>query len=226
MGRPCSTGMWKWRNALIAAGLNPVLSILEECSIDAWEDRERWWIDHFRSQPNPTILNVLNGGNGSGECGELTREKRRLALVGRKRSPETVAKVAAANRGKKRSMEARLKTSIKLKGRIHSKEEIAKRTATRRTPEARAKQSAAIKGKKHTEESIVKMKLRWSDDAKAKQSEHLSNPDIKAKMSNVSKSQWQDPEFRERQMAIRNSPEYKARMSESVRLAKLKNKEP
>lgn len=51
-----------------------------------------------------------------------SRDKMSKSLTGRKQSPETIAKRVAKNKGKKRSLEARLATSRALKGRPKSEE--------------------------------------------------------------------------------------------------------
>jgi len=218
MRRPCSTGMWVWRGLLKASGLMPVLSILEECAIEIWGERERWWINHFRAMPHSTMLNVLNGGNGSGECAEVTREKKRIARSGRVNSPETRRKISESNMGKIQTAESRLKISAALKGKKQNPESAAKSAAYRRTPESKARQSAAIKGRGHTDESKAKMsKARWTKEARLKEIERLADPAIKAKMSEVTKSQWQDEEYKQKQMLARNTPEYRKKLSDGVR---------
>jgi hypothetical protein len=189
--RPSSRPMKKWMSELNELGLLPVLSIIEECSMDSWEDRERWWIAHYRSINGESLMNVLDGGNGTHGWISV----------------------------KKHTSESRAKISASLKGRIQPEAEKAKRTATRRTPESRAKQSAAIKGRKHNSEAIDKMKERWTDEARSKQSEHFNDPEVKARMIHASKSKWEDPDFRKKMIARRNSPEYKAKMSECLKAA-------
>lgn len=218
MRRPCSTGMWAWRNLLKASGLTPVLSILEECAIEIWEERERWWIEHFRSMPNSAILNVLDGGNGSGECSDATKEKKRLAMIGRTNSPITRQRISESNMGKTQTPEARIKISMALKGKKQNPESAARSAAYRRTPESKARQSAAIKGRRHTEESKAKMReVRWTEEARLKEIERLADPSIKAKMSEVTKSQWQDEEYKQKQMLARDTPEYRKKLSDGVR---------
>ena len=51
----------KWVRELFEFGLRPVLEILEEVYIDAWQDAERRWIASFDG-----LLNAHDGGNGGG----------------------------------------------------------------------------------------------------------------------------------------------------------------
>ena len=80
---------------------------------------------------------------------------------GRKRSPETLAKMSAAKKGRKLSPEHIAKMSATRKGRKMSPEFCAKMSDTRKgrksSPETCAKMSAARKGIKKTPEHIAKI---------------------------------------------------------------------
>lgn len=86
-------------------------------------------------------------------------------FTGHKHTPEPIAKISAASRGRKlapRSPEHRANLSAALRGRKFSPEHRAKISAANlgRTfsPEHRAKISAALLGHKHTEEAKAKMR--------------------------------------------------------------------
>lgn len=49
-----------WLEGLAEDALTPDLKILEQCTLETWADRERYWIWFFRQHTN--ILNVTDGG--------------------------------------------------------------------------------------------------------------------------------------------------------------------
>jgi len=122
------------------------------------------------------LYNKTNGGDGI--CGvvrtEEWRRKQSEAMKGKTPSPETRAKLSAAN--KNITPETRAKMSAANKGKTHSPETKAKMSAAKknitpetrakisaakkgipRSPETRAKLSAVNKGKTHSQESKEKM---------------------------------------------------------------------
>jgi group I intron endonuclease len=112
--------------------------------------------------------NMTAGGDGSGPCTEQRRQKMRVAMTGKPKSPQHAANAAAAQIGKLVSASARANQSV-----AH--------TGHKDSPETRAKKSAALTGRpvhqetrdkigrkqlgnthslghKHTEETILKMR--------------------------------------------------------------------
>lgn len=110
------------------AGLTPeIISIKEIESAEALSDAEEFWIAHHRGL-GVDLLNVTAGGIGLKGCrlSEAHRAKigdaqrgvpkpkhtdewkqlMRVLMTGRKRSPESIAKTAAAKRGTKHTEEA------------------------------------------------------------------------------------------------------------------------
>lgn len=69
------------------------------------------------------------------------------------KTPEQIAKIAAANRGQKRSPETCARIGASKQG-------------TTRSAETRAKMSAAHQGRQHTEESRAKMRANWGGPRK------------------------------------------------------------
>lgn len=53
-----------WVAKLAETSKQPMLCILEECDGDSWQERERYWIAHFRSRGND-LFNSDNGGAGA-----------------------------------------------------------------------------------------------------------------------------------------------------------------
>jgi len=103
-------------------------------------ERELVFQEAFTVARNPMYINMAHA-NGK----FFTSGPRPL-------SPETIAKMAAANTGKKRTPEAIAKTAAANIGKTQTPEHKAKisagNTGKKRTPEARAKMSVAQTGKK------------------------------------------------------------------------------
>ena len=135
-------------------------------SQDALNAIERWHIAK-RDALFPNGYNLETGGKSGGRLAPETRVK--LSVLnkgnnnpnyGKKRSPETRAKIAAALKGRPRPPETRAKLSAAQRGKTHSPETRAKMSKGRKgeknafygkthSPETRAKLSAALKGNKH-----------------------------------------------------------------------------
>lgn len=126
---------------------------------------EQHYLDRFRSADKKIGYNI---SPTAGSC---------LGVV---RTPETKAKLSAANKGKKHSPESRAKMSAARKGFALSPEHV-------------AKLSAANKGKKASPETRAKLseihKLR------------LGNPEERAKLSGIAKRQWQNPDYQAKALA-------------------------
>jgi hypothetical protein len=112
-----------------------------------------------RGQAGP-LVNLTDGGDGVSGFKHPPGKKRSpehvakvaAARRGKKFSPESLAKLSASHLGKPVSLEARAKLRAAFVGKKHSPEHIEKRTAPQRgkknTAEARAKMSAAHQGRK------------------------------------------------------------------------------
>lgn len=70
---------------------------------------------------------------------QAVRAKLRLSHLGKKLTPEQIAKIVAKTTGKKRTPETRLRMSLAQKGRKFTPEHVAKIMAGRNKPEAKAK---------------------------------------------------------------------------------------
>lgn len=116
-----------WIRSLLSAQLIPSVLVLEFVSAD-WEERERFWIRTLRNQ-GCALTNHQAGGQGGGNAGRKHNPGCLHCL--RMRSPEYIAKVAAANRG-----------------RLHSADcECGAHTRAARTTETKLKISRALSGK-------------------------------------------------------------------------------
>ena len=160
-----------WLRTLLALNLEPTFTVIESGQGD-WQAAERRWIAHYRDQ-NHFLTNGTDGGEGPPVGFKMPPIK-----------PETRAKMAAAQRGKKhpRSTEYRRKLSERQKGKPKKPEAIEKMAAffrgRKQPPELVAKRAASLKatralrpltdeqraamakvwiGRKHKEESKAKM---------------------------------------------------------------------
>ncbi len=73
----------RWIKSLVDEGIKPVLILLEQCSKQIWQERERYWIAFLREN-GADLVNTTDGGEG------ITRH-----------SPEVLAKISAAAKGNK-----------------------------------------------------------------------------------------------------------------------------
>ena len=76
-----------WIISLRKNGLKPIMTIIEECNNDNWEEREIYWISKYEN-----LTNHKKGGNGGDDY------KRPI-------SSESIEKIRKANLGKKLSKE-------------------------------------------------------------------------------------------------------------------------
>jgi group I intron endonuclease len=76
--------------------------ILEVTTPETAIVREQWWLDHFAAQGLPLYNRCPNAASHEGmKMPEWIGEYMRSVNVGRKRSPETCARIGLAHRGKK-----------------------------------------------------------------------------------------------------------------------------
>jgi group I intron endonuclease len=73
-----------WLRKVLAAGLQPILEIVEEATVDTWAERERYWIAHYRALGCP-LVNHTDGGEG---------------VLGLRHSDDVRRKISEARRGR------------------------------------------------------------------------------------------------------------------------------
>lgn len=61
----------RWINSLVEKGLKPIISIIEKCNENNWEEREVYWISYYRGIFD--LTNILDGGGHSASYGRLGR---------------------------------------------------------------------------------------------------------------------------------------------------------
>ena len=129
-------------------------------------EREIVFQEAFSVASNPMYINMAHANGkffNTGPHSSETIAKMSAAQTGKKRSPEAIAKTAAANTGQKRSSESKAKISAAKTGKKHGPEspetkakKSAAHTGKNQSPETKAKMSAAQTGKKMSPESIAK----------------------------------------------------------------------
>lgn len=136
----------RWISGLRGIGMRPRMLILEEGKGSRVEP-ERWWIDYFRKQ-GARLTNLTIGGEGApgyNPPSETRQRMSRSAKARQKPSAETRERIGAALRGRKRTPEVVAKAA-------------AARTPHRWTEEERARLSAAVTGFRHTDTARQKIR--------------------------------------------------------------------
>jgi hypothetical protein len=127
------THLFHWIRKIQSEGTDPAWKIIKECTADELDHWETTLIAEHRANGHP-LTNMTDGGEGGG------------AMKGRKHSPETIAKMRAAQLGKHHTPEARAKMSAAKKGRKLTDEQLVNVRARHQDPEYRARMSASKKG--------------------------------------------------------------------------------
>lgn len=157
--------------------------ILEICKKEEMDEKEKEYIQKFKTYVKENGYNFTTGGKGySGEFTEEHKQKLAASKTGVKNplynktpSKETLLKRSLALKGKKKPDSFKEKMSIIHKGKIISEE-------------TREKLRNANLGKKHSEETKEKMRGRTfvhSEEAKEKIKEKLSKPRLQYTLENV-----------------------------------------
>jgi hypothetical protein len=73
-----------WIDCLRKKNLKPILEIIEWCEDHNWQEKEKYWIAHYRNKIGNKLTNILEGGNGLPK--------------GYKHSAETIEKIRIAGK--------------------------------------------------------------------------------------------------------------------------------
>lgn len=114
-----------WIQSLLTTGARPAMKIVEEADDCVWQERERYWIAHFKAQ-GAALLNHTEGGDGIHNPTPETRYRMGASNRGRKFSDEIRKKMGDARRGKKKPDGYGEKLAARNRGRILSAETRAK----------------------------------------------------------------------------------------------------
>lgn len=144
-----------WLKGLLNAGLMPRLHVLEAVQVQDWKARECWWIS-FYNAIGPRLVNTAKGGTGGMLPEWITDEMRAnmsAAHIGKKRSAESVEKQRQKRLGVPRSAETIAKMSAANKGkRVSDACEAARLlaiTGVKQAPEHLAKRAEKLRGNRN-----------------------------------------------------------------------------
>ena len=153
-----ATHRGRWVKHLKSLGLEPLLDIIDEVSVDEWQEREQYWIQYYRSQGAP-LTNEAPGGIGMKSLTPEIRAKISASVRNAYATTDLAQRLSEANKGKHLSDETKAKMSATTKGRKRPpfssewKENIrAGMKGVTPSLEARAKISKAHKGRVKSQE--------------------------------------------------------------------------
>lgn len=169
-----TTHRGNWLALLRSKGLRPLMTIIEETTLDKWKEREVFWVAFYRKN-GFNLVNSTEGGDGTElspearakisaaakgrKRGPLSEERKRIigdGSRGKKQSPEHVAKRTSKRIGSKHTPETIAKLSAQRKGKTLSAEVKAKLAAIQSTPEMRERNAVAHRGRKASAETRAK----------------------------------------------------------------------
>ena len=195
-----------------------IIEVCEKNNNELLAQREIYWIDLFKTTDRNYGYNLRPGGFTCNPS-EETRQKLRVANLGKKTPPHVIEKLRQINLGQKRSPEQKLKMSLAMKGRKIYTEEDKVRISERmkgnqhgkgkKMPEAtRAGLQKALKGNQHgkgrkmSQEALDKRSLKrkgkplpkWSEERRAKfnSSGFKHSEETKRKIAEASKKMWKE----------------------------------
>lgn len=123
---------------------NHSFEIIEECTIDKLNERERYWQDHYDVLGRKGLNCLLTKtSDKSGRISEEIKEKLRQANIGKKMSKESIEKVRKVHLGRKDSEEVKLRRRLANIG-------------LKRSQSFKDKMRAINLGKKQSKETIEK----------------------------------------------------------------------
>jgi group I intron endonuclease len=53
--------VYSWIKSLLKRGISPIMEVIEECTIDNWETREKYWISYYK-ESGCKLCNMTTGG--------------------------------------------------------------------------------------------------------------------------------------------------------------------
>lgn len=142
----------RWIAELQHENREPIARIIEETTSSNWRERERYWIEFFRSN-GEYLTNLTEGGEGfTGTHSEETKRKMSSARKGEKHSELWNQHIGAGNKGKvlgkHLSDETKAKISVSLRA-LNRKPIVSQET--------RDKISKKLRGIKLSEEACLKI---------------------------------------------------------------------
>ena len=138
-----------------------VFHVLEECTDDAVDEHERYWIDHFQSRDRRFGYNLESGGCKGKKLSDETRQKISKAKKGKCLSLETRKRMSESRKGKRHSAETRCKMSATQKRRSHLRS-----AGWHHSEETKRKIAKAVKGKLKGRKLSMETRMKLSEAAK------------------------------------------------------------
>lgn len=65
-----------WVKSLKVLGLKPILTVIEECTVDTWQEREKYWITQFNN-----LTNQLDGGGANYIRTTKDETRKKISLI-------------------------------------------------------------------------------------------------------------------------------------------------
>ncbi|MBP9869321.1 GIY-YIG nuclease family protein [Patescibacteria group bacterium] len=163
----------EWLKSILFIGQEPVFIVLEECSAETWQEREKYWIACLREKQE--LFNILSGGNGVASHSEEMRQYFSRTRKGRKHSQRARHRISEGQKGriggmqgKRLSEEAKLKISMGNRGKRRTVQmrrhlSVLKMgvPGLKHSEETKWKISIAHLGKTASEEARLAMKRAW-----------------------------------------------------------------
>ncbi len=157
-----STHKNAWICSLVDRQLIPIMEVVARTTEP--NHCERYWIARLRAE-GCDLTNATDGGEGITMTPAIRRkigEASKVTCLGRKHTPETKAKIRAANLGKKLSLETKAKISAAHIGMKPTSEGVANMRASqigrKHSPDSIAKARAVHVGRKRHPESIERIR--------------------------------------------------------------------
>lgn len=138
-----------WIKSLLSIGLKPTIKVIEECSDNEWEEKEKYYIALYKEQYGKLLTNGTSGGEGGitkPGMKHTAESKKKMSLIkkGKRPSIETCKKMSESNArhflNKTHSQETKKKMSIARSGVFHSaeaKQKISLATSGENNPSAK-----------------------------------------------------------------------------------------
>lgn len=196
-----------WIRKLVKQGQSFVTSVLEQVTEDVWQERESYWIAHFRNL-GYKVFNSTNGGEGMKDPGPELRKKR----------SEQFRKMWADPEYRKKRTEASIK-------RFKDPEFIEK---------MRKFNKKRCNDPEHRKKLSEQFKDLWEDPEYRKRMEEIrkrvhQSQEYREKMRGINGKRCRDPENRKRVSEQTKKrwadPEYKKRVSEAIKAGQKRKRE-
>lgn len=166
--------------------------ILEECSIEELNEKEKKYILLYKTTQRDFGYNILEGGNtppnfsGKTHTEETKKKmsekaKGNIHWLGRQHSEESKKKISESNKGKVFSNETKNKMSM---AKLGNKYWLGKK----HTKESKRKLSLAQTGKKQKSETIIKRVLKLTGQKRTEEQKNKQSSTIQGRRQSISKT--------------------------------------